>query len=335
MLTTILNTTLLLLLLLLTHMAVFWIRHRFRQVRAEACAASAFRMMSSPWLILCLVGGTLLGVGSRLYICYVAPADILQDTLSAREFLNGASLYPHNMHAQDILTHDPPEVPLGDRIPYLRSLQRDQFAGGAATILNGHPPIWAISLVPLVKVLGPYRPALIVNLVSLSLLGLGIRMLNRGLDYSLSPRILFASTLAIFGWQPVLAGLRHANVSLMIGCLVLFGWWYLRRELPAKTGAVIGIAASLKIYPGIIIVYLLWRHRRAGIVCILTGALLAAAVISIAGWQAFVEFARTAREITRTYGGARNNFSLLSLISSGIARQPGEISAVVFGVYLL
>src|SRR5207302_4114609 len=128
----ILNTTLLLLLLLLTHMAVFWIRHRFRQVRAEAWAASASRMMSSPWLILCLVGGTLLGVGSRLYLCYVAPADILQDTLSAREFLNGASLYPHNLHVQEILTHDPPEVPLGDRIPYLKSLQskKNQFGAG-------------------------------------------------------------------------------------------------------------------------------------------------------------------------------------------------------------
>src|SRR5215472_15950416 len=57
-----------------------------------------------------LVVGTFVSLGYGLYKAYVSPRDLLQDIVSAREYLAGHSLYPDNMNERmrEAVASEPP-----------------------------------------------------------------------------------------------------------------------------------------------------------------------------------------------------------------------------------
>jgi len=245
-----------------------------------ASHALMLKFASSKWTCAVLMVAAALAVGSRAYLSYLAPGDILQNSISAREFALGHSLYPSKLNElvlADLHDH-PPAEPLSNHVARLKNLQRDQFAVSGLNIVDAHPPLFSLLLVPVVQVVGVYFPAILVNAVALVLYGYVVHQLATTLFPHLNHRwqlLLFALSL---GWQPVLASVRHASQSLIIGSLVVLCWMLIRRHRDILGGAALGVATVLKVYPAVLLAYLIFRRRGAFAAAAAVIALLGAAV---------------------------------------------------------
>jgi uncharacterized membrane protein len=96
--------------------------------------------------------------------------------------------------------------------------------------------------------------------------------------------------------------------------LLVAGWFFLRRDRQVLAGAAIGVATSLKLFPGLLLIYFLLRHRRAfwsGVATILLVNVLTAAVF---GPQSYLDYLHTARFVTGNWGTNRDNWSLLAAL---------------------
>jgi hypothetical protein len=274
------------------------------------------RVRASGWIHLILLAGTLLGISSRLYLSYLAPGDILQDTISARQVLQGGSAYPSDLNQMvraEVRKH-PPSEPLSNRFPRLKQLQSDQMPAALLNIVNGHPPLFTLALVPLVLRFGIYMPALFVNAVALLLFAYAAFRIQSLLFPDIGRRAQVIVMVLCLGWQPVIASVRHANPSLLISGLILLCWWLLRIEKYVLSGLVLGLAIALKIYPCLLLVYLLIRYRRTFVSAVIATASLTIFVLLVLGPDEVMRFVRTTSMVTQVFGVARNNLSVFSAI---------------------
>ena len=280
--------------------------------------------------------GVIFGIASRMYLSYLAPGDILSNTISAQEFVHGRPFYPTdlNLLVRNALSERPPREPLSDHLPRLKALQADQFAVSLLNLVNAHPPLFTVVIIPLVALFGIYIPALAVNTLALSLYWYVVVHLRTLLFPQLSPFLQTVFIALCLGWQPVLASIRHANQSLIVSSLILLCWYLLRKEKDLLSGFVLGLAIALKVYPCILLGYLIMRRFRAFAAAVVTTVALTLFVAIVVGVDGLSGFARTAGVITHTFGLARNNVSLLSVIS-GTLRVVDPSSALPMVVYIL
>jgi hypothetical protein len=167
MITTLINTTVLFGLLVTVLSILSLIAKRLQLSGATEVLRSFQRGLGSSKAVLAILSlGAILGIGSRLYLSYLAPGDILQNTLSAREFSSGRSIYPddlNNLVLRELRNH-PPAEPLSDHLSRLKSLQTDQFAVSRLSMVNAHPPLFTLLMVPVVGACGIWFPAINVSL---------------------------------------------------------------------------------------------------------------------------------------------------------------------------
>jgi hypothetical protein len=154
----------------------------------------------------------------------------------------------------------------------------------------------------------------IINLTALILYGYALYQLIGALFSP--PRHAWWLTLMVLGlgWQPVLASLRHANLSLIISSLVLLCWYFMRRGREALGGVILGLAISLKIHPCILLVYLIGKRWRAFAAAVITTAFFAVVAWLCVGSQDVLRFVATTRFLTKTFGRSRDNASVFSVI---------------------
>lgn len=176
------------------------------------------------------------------------PTDFVQDYAAGHALLHGHSIY-------------------GDEIEsYTRALLG--FQGHH----NFHPPTNAVFFSPLALL--PYNVAFLVwNGISLILylwiIGASYRVVRPPLP-----------ALFVFGfglvWWPFLHGVELGQSSILIAALILGGWFALRREQSYLGGALLGLAATIKLFPLFLGAYLVMtKDRRAllamiGVFCTVT-----------------------------------------------------------------
>jgi alpha-1,2-mannosyltransferase len=143
--------------------------------------------------------------------------------------------------------------------------------------LGTHPPFAAAAFTPLLLVPDDVAglislPVNLVLLVAASYLSL--RRLSVAVDLGVAVPLLAAVAL----WcEPVVSGNGFGQINLLILCLVL--WDFSLPEESRRRGVGVGLAAALKVTPGIFIVYLLVTRRfRAALGAIVT--LLATLAVS-------------------------------------------------------
>ena len=124
--------------------------HRLRPGKpADRHGADLF---AAPVFVVILACGSLFNAGLGLYKGYVAPADYMQDVVSAREFLAGHSLYPPEKEMTRLITEavhrDPPRYSLLAWSPALHQREaRVREANIAEPWVQAHPPpmLWFLS----------------------------------------------------------------------------------------------------------------------------------------------------------------------------------------------
>ncbi len=336
--TTFINPTAVFILCIITlgTVTLFFKRVGYLESIWMASHALMLKFALSKWTCAVLMVAAALAVGSRAYLSYLAPGDILQNTISAREFALGHSLYPSKLNElvlADLHDH-PPAEPLSNHVARLKNLQRDQFAVSRLNMVNAHPPLFSLLLVPVVQVVGIYFPTILVNAVALVLYGYVVHQLATTLFPHLNHRWQLLLLALSLGWQPVLASVRHASQSLIIGSLAVLCWMLIRRHRDILGGAALGVATVLKVYPAVLLAYLIFRRRSAFAAAAAVIALLGAAVWMCIGVSDLYRFAATARTVTETFGEARNNLSLFSLVFGAARLSPSPAMAAAFLMFL-
>ena len=156
-----------------------------------------------------------------------------------------------------------------------------------------YPPFLAVAVTPLSALFDDYHVAnwlwaaagaLIVTLV---VIGVTRR---EGMDRRRTALLL----LATFAFAPVVGELLIGNVHLIVLGLLAATWVALRDGTPRgelAAGVLIGVAALIKVFPGLLILWFLLTGRlRAAAAAIATMALLAAATIPVVGLQVWLDY---------------------------------------------
>ncbi len=141
-------------------------------------------------------------------------------------------------------------------------------------------PFSTLAIVPLAS-LDPLTAKRIWLLLQLALLfptALGLR--------ALAGQPLRRIALIIAACLPLHRNLLYGQFYILLLALVVFACWALQRERPTLAGALVALAAAIKLFPVIFILYFLRKRQwRAAAAALITGATCAATSIAIFGWE--------------------------------------------------
>lgn len=242
------------------------------------------------WAILLVA---LISIGARLRVLTTVSSDFAQDYLAGRALLAGRSIY-------DLFT------------------PADFTAIGLApnSMYNFHPPTTIALMLPLALL--PYQAAIVLwTALCLGLYLITWQLLLRTLDVrpprGLLPLLVGLSLL----WFPLQFHVILGQLSIPMMACVVGSWAALRRGREGLAGALLAIAVLLKIFPGLLLLYLLlrgrWRAVAAAAAVGLAGLLLTLAVVGPGDMLRYR--AEMAPENLREYASSPHNVSLHSVFS--------------------
>lgn len=157
-----------------------------------------------------------------------------------------------------------------------------------------YPPFLAVVVAPLVAVIGDYRAAnwlwagLGAVILALAVVLMARReRLARGVDLALLVG-------AAFAYAPVVSELIIGNVHLLILGLLAGAWLAVARGTArgeVVAGAFVGVAALIKVFPGLVILWFLLTGRfRAAAAAVVTMAVLALATLPVIGLGPWLDY---------------------------------------------
>ena len=202
-------------------------------VRAMCCTLA--------WLVLGVWGWLLLG---PMYLHALRPSpdnvvDFYQDWGSSRNYLTGLPVYAE--HSISIPHH------LGLPRNPVPSIKR-----------NAHPPTAVLLTLPLAWL--SYSDAVLVwNLISLIALLVSILIVAR--ELAATKALVLPGVVLSALCQPLYAHLYLGQWTLLLLLLVVAAWVIDRRERPAAAGALLGLAAAIKLFPAYLFVLYAAQRR--------------------------------------------------------------------------
>lgn len=247
-----------------------------------------------------------------LVIGYIAPCGSMQDTVAAGELLAGRSAYPEDLHP--VLKRVVNENPVPAAFSWLKSTQSAHLGCMYDLRLNAHPPLVAVALEPVVAVMGYYKPALLLNAISLASIVLILWLWSRAYAIRLDPKQWLLLMLVLLGSDPFLGVLRSAGMSALLAALVVVTWYLLRIDRDGWAGIVLAFAAGLKLFPLVACGAMLFGRFKALLAVALSGACIVMGIVLLHGSRIFSEYAVTARLDVQNFNWLRSNYSLLANI---------------------
>lgn len=241
------------------------------------------------------------------------PPDFAQDVAAARILAVNGDPYARNfaaVHAEVL------GIPSSEGYPYLP-----------------HPPLVVVLSWPFASV--AFRMAALcwfassvacVFVLALILSGLARSQTTFNLPPLPDSFLCFAALLV---WPPMLYNLEKGQFSILIAMLVALGWVWLSRRDERAAGICIGLAAALKLFPALLGVYLMMRHRRSAL-WFATSA-VAATIFPLfwLGWRAVPEFiAQTAGNLSYWQTWPAVTYSLRGLAARVLIGSNWSVAAV-------
>jgi len=317
-----------------------WLWRFARQKNVASANARLKRFLMSTPILGVLALGALFNVSTAIYLGYEVPRDIVQDVVSAKLWWQGQPAFPMDMSEQvrELMEHEPPPHSLARWSPALATMEREAYNA----LLNepwaqAHPAGMTLMLALLVPWLHLRTIQLLFSLLSLASLIGTMWLLRKGLGVPATPRLFAALTLGLLGWFPFWMVLRNGQVGFFLTFLITLAWYLLRRDRDVAAGVCIGVATALKLFPGLLLVYLLIRRRRAFWPGALATAGLLVASFGLVGWHNTQDYLRVTHFVQEFYKGYPANLSMLSVFA---AMAPGaelrwHLSTILFPVFFL
>jgi hypothetical protein len=309
--------------------------------RRDIASANArlLRFLGSTPILAALTLGAIFNVSTATYLGYEIPRDILQDIVSAKLWLQGKPAFPLNMTAEvkDTIDHEPAPPSLARWSPALAEIERVSYHRLVTEPwAQAHPAGMTLLLALFVPWLHVRTIMLLFVLVSLVALIGTVRILRKGLGVPESQRLFLALTLGILGWFPFWMVLRNGQITFVLTFLVALALYFLQRERNVAAGVCLGVATGLKLFPGLLLVYLLIRKRKAFWPGALTAGALLTASFGLMGWHNTLDYLRVTRFVQDYYRSYRANLSMLAVFT-GIAplQHVARIAGAIFFVGML
>lgn len=284
-------------------------------VRTPALGRRIKGVFRSPLVVAMLLAGALSNVGLALYFGYVAPRDMMQDIVSAQQFLERKPLYPAAMTEliREALVKEPASFSLSGWVPGLKAREQRAYEEVVTEPwVQAHPPTMTLGIAPLVAAFGIHGTFLVLSLLSLLALALIAVMLRIGPLSGARPKDVAIIALCAAGWFAVSDLLRLGQSGLVLSALLTAGWYLIRRGRPVLAGMAVGVATCLKLFPGLVLLYLLLRHPKAGLAGLATAAVIGVATIAGIGPQNGRDYFATSRFVVEHYRSYAENLSLLT-----------------------
>ena len=157
-----------------------------------------------------------------------------------------------------------------------------------------YPPAFAVAVAPFSALFSDYREAnwLWAGVGAVVLVAVVVGVGRRELAFA--RRDLALLLLAAFAFAPVIGELVMGNVHLLILGLMA-GTWLAVRDGRARGeivgGALVGVAALIKIFPGVVILWFLLTGRiRAAVAALITIAILVVLTLPIIGLEPWLQY---------------------------------------------
>ena len=264
-------------------------------------------------VLLLLAGG---GLGSRLVLGFLSPGAYAEEVLAARAFLAQRTVYGGDDRAElRKWTSEAPAPTDPWALPGITPCQasamnsRPQFYTS-----QGHPPMLLLASVPVVRLVGGRGLYVLLTLASLAGVALAWIVLARQAGLAARSATALLLGAAIFGWQPVIAGVRQGDAVVLAGSLVMLAWRLARQDVPVWSGLAGGLAACLTL-PALAVIPALARTRgRAGLVACALVAGAGVSVMAVGGPLVFADFSSTVSASAKTYAEAIHNYALVGRI---------------------
>jgi hypothetical protein len=200
-------------------------------------------------------------------------SDFYQDWASARNWWNGLPIYTN--HQVTLPRY------VGPVDPICLSNQ-----------VNAHPPTSVLLMLPVARL--DYRPALLAwNLASLAMLGVCLWIVGHELAFSFSAWSIVPALMLILLCRPLLQQLIHGQLNLVLLLLLTGAWVADRRGRAGWAGALVGVAAAIKLFPAFLFLYFVlrrqWAAMLAGVFTLILLTGLTAAMLGPDTYRTYVQ----------------------------------------------
>jgi hypothetical protein len=240
--------------------------------------------------------------GIGLLKAYVAPRDVMQDIVSAREYRAGRAMYPPRMNElirEAINEEGGRPTGLGDTVEAEATRMRE--TGLSEHWVQAHPPTATLLVAPAEARFGVLGAQIAHAVASfLALLATGI-MLARQFRPGWSSREYVLVGCLLLGWGSMTTVFRNGQWDTILLVLLTASWMFLRTDRPIWAGLFAGLAIGVKLFPTLILLVLLARHRRAFAVCLATVAVIVAACSALCHPGDFAAASTTMSETVDEY----------------------------------
>lgn len=152
----------------------------------------------------------------------------------------------------------------------------------------GHPPTTSLSILPLAGVSLETARKVVAWSSFVTLVG-GLALAAWLLGLPAGAGLLLAGLVASAPFFIYLAAL--GQVSQWIAFTYLLAWWAVRRGRPAAAGAALGLACTLKLFPGVMVLWLAvtrrWRAVAVAVAVYAAAAIVMTARFGLDSWRVF------------------------------------------------
>lgn len=240
-----------------------------------------------PWLLVSLIG-----LGHHLNPYNPHAGDLLQDWLSARCYFVGQPVYS----------------PMDETVPQFLGVPNSQAADSLR--VNAHPPTSVLPVLPLALLSYP-QAKLVWNLLSLASVAVAIGCFFHPRGLALDRSYIWPVTLLIVCSGPLASQTMNAQFNAVLLMLLSTAWLAQRNGWSYAAGALIGFAASIKLFPlYFLLVFFVLRDWRA--IAGLVGSLAVMVVLTgmVFGWETWRVYLV---DVMPTVGGWRGSWLNASL----------------------
>jgi uncharacterized membrane protein len=203
--------------------------------------------------------------------------DWFQDYSNAKNVFNGLPAYTrHEITIARYLGTDPYPLSREFYICYPRS---------------GHPPTSILLAVPLTA-LDYYDAFVVWNVLSLAAFAVSLYLIVRQLRIRYSPVSLLPALTLVLLCQPLWHELSHGQLTMVLLLLLTLAWVADRNGRPWLSGALVGAAAAVKLFPAFVFAYFLlrrqWKPLVAGAASFLALTAVTAAILGVEAYRVYV-----------------------------------------------
>ena len=226
------------------------------------------------------------------------------------------------------------------------AVQGESFVGAAPPGVNSYaswvyPPIAVVPFVPFTILRGWFPAFLVWNLLNVAVaIAIGQSLFKylqeKNASLGVIDRVLIMFTF-VFGSSAILNLAQGQSNFIVLGC-IFYGFLSLERERPIWAGVLYAIAATIKIWPALFGVWLLYkRSYRAILAAGVVGGGLQLAGVALFGMESYSTLVRILIQDRSSTGTVSLGYVLSGLvgINAGIATvlSFGLIGSVLFLIY--